>query len=141
METTTLNIKSMINSTVTTINQTGGFQPQTQNPQDLRILIPLIFCCIIVLLVGVPGNSMVIYVLGISQRQQRSNSGNVFIVNLAVADILASAAVPSVIIRDLLHTGSWNLGSFLCYLLPALNPITLVASSWALVVISIDRYR
>lgn len=141
MEKITPNIKSIINSTVTTINQTSEFQGKAQDPQDLRILIPLIFCCIIVFLVGVPGNSMVIYVLGINQKQNRSNSGNVFIVNLAVADILASAAVPTVIIRDLLHTHRWNLGSFLCYLLPALNPITLVASSWALVVISIDRYR
>ena len=131
----------LINSTFTVKNLTGVFETVTKNPQDLRTLIPLIACCTIVFLIGVPGNSMVVYVLGLCKRQHRNSNGNVFIVNLAVADILASATVPLVIIHDLLSNGKWYLGSFLCYLLPALNPITLVASSWALVVISIDRYR
>ena len=131
----------LTNSTFTVTNLTGVFQTTTEHPQDLRILIPLILCCTIVFLIGVPGNAMVIYVLGLCRKQHRSSNGNVFIVNLAVADILASATVPLVIIHDLLSNGKWNLGSFLCYLLPGLNPVTLVASSWALVVISIDRYR
>ena len=141
-QTVTPNITLLIKSTVLVMNQSNTFHTTTDNnPQDLRILIPLIFCCTMVFLIGVPGNSMVIYVLGLRQRRHRSNNGNIFIVNLAVADILASAAVPLVIIHDLLCIGRWNLGSFLCHLLPALNPVTLVASSWALVVISIDRYR
>ena len=141
LATVSTNISSILNSTLNTLNKTNAFQTTSKYSYDLRILIPLVSCCIIVFIIGVPGNAMVIYVLGFSQKQQRNNNGNAFIVNLAIADVFASAAVPFVIIHDLLYIPRWHLGSFLCHLLPVLNPITLVASSWALVIISIDRYR
>ena len=120
------------NSTVSSNREAG---------QDLTILVPLLLCCIVVFLIGVPGNMMVIHVLGIKHRANRNNDGDVFIVSLAVADLLASATVPLVIVHDLLSNHRWYLSEFLCHLLPVLNPVTLVTSSWALVVISAERYR
>lgn len=137
----TLRTLSKWNTTLSTMNQTVASEMPFKQPHDLRILIPLVACCIFVFVVGVPGNAMVIYILGFRQRRQRKNNGNAFVVNLAVADFLASAAVPFVIIHDLIYVPKWRLGAFLCHFLPSLNPITLVASSWALVIISIDRYR
>ena len=140
-EIATRNFSLLLNSTVATLNKTSAAKASTNFAYNLFILIPLIFCCVFVFLIGVPGNSLVIYVLGFRQRQQRKNTGNAFVVSLAVADVFASAAVPFVIVHDLTNVPRWRLGGFLCHFLSVLNPITLVASSWGLVVISIDRYR
>ena len=101
----------------------------------------LITLCAVVFVIGVPGNLIVAYVLGIKKRNSANNS-NAFIVCLAVADLLASFCVPLVTIHDLLSSDYlWHLGTVLCYLLTPLLPVTLIASSWSLVLISIDRYR
>ena len=84
---------------------------------------------------------MVIYVIGMKNNANRGNDGSAFIVSLAVADLLASFFVPFVIAYDFLSPRTWYLGQVMCHFLPALNPINLIASSWTLVLISVDRYR
>ena len=108
---------------------------------SFAILFPALLCCSIVFMIGVPGNAMVIYVIGMKNKANRNNDGSAFIVSLAVADLLASFFVPFVIAYDFLSPRAWYLGQVMCHLLPALNPINLIASSWTLVLISLDRYR
>lgn len=63
-------------------------------------------------------------------------------ISLAVADLLASICVPIITIPDL-STGSniWYFGAVMCKILPSVSPATLVASSWSLMLIAMDRYR
>lgn len=89
---------------------------------------------------GVFGNMIVFYVVG--YRKKKRSGGDLYILSLACADFLSSIFVPMVMLNDLLTDFSgWLYGEVMCYILPAINPGTLSASSWSLVLISLDRYR
>lgn len=133
----TINLTQSFN--MTTIPKTSVSNTITN--YDLTILFPALLCCSIVFMIGVPGNAMVIYIIGMKNKANRNNDGSAFIVSLAVADLLASCFVPFVIAYDFLSQRKWYLGPVMCHLLPALNPINLIASSWTLVLISVERYR
>ena len=64
-----------------------------------------------------------------------------FILSLAFADLLASVFVPVLVIHDLVSNLKWHLGAAMCKILPSISPVTLIVSSWSLVLIAIDRYR
>ena len=101
------------------------------------------FCYVfygLVLFFGVFGNIIVFYVLG--YRKKKRNSGDVYILSLACADFLASLIVPMVFLNDLVSDYSnWFYGKAMCYVLPTISPLTMCASGWSLVLISVDRYR
>ena len=138
----------VINTTLVNLTDSMGINatatPAAVFSLNTAIKTTLIALCAIVFLIGVPGNIVVWYVLGTKKRNSSTNDGDAFIVCLAVADLIASFCVPLVTIHDLMHSSTWPkwyLGSFMCYLLTPLLAVTLLASSWALVLISIDRYR
>ena len=102
----------------------------------LYILYSLIF------VFGVPGNFMVCYVIGL--KTKRRYRGEFFILSLAIADLLASAFVPPMMISDLAnadHVKTWHIGRIGCYIFVSISPITVMASSWSLLMISLDRCR
>eukprot|EP00794_Sanderia_malayensis_P015749 gene15749-17338_t len=127
------NFTATVNDTFKQKSRAGGGYPGN--------MAASISLCVVVFLIGVPGNLMVSYVLGIKKKRNSKNNGDTFIVCLAVADLLASFFVPFVTIHDVINYPHWYLGEFMCYLLTPLLPLTLIASSWSLVLISLDRYR
>ena len=75
-------------------------------------------------------------------KTRKQSSGDIFIVSLAAADLLASVFIPVLMITDMASDFKvWYFGEIGCHILPSISPVTLVASSWSLVAISLDRYR
>lgn len=81
--------------------------------QGSAILISFIYS--VVCLVGLCGNSMVIYV--ILRYVKMKTATNIYILNLAIADELLMLSVPFLVTSTLLR--HWPFGALLCRLVPA----------------------
>lgn len=94
----------------------------------------LITMCIL----GVVGN---VYTLGVMRSAvlRRSGSMYVFIVNLAAADLLYLGTIPFVVCTYFVH--DWLFGETGCRVLLSLDLLTMHASVFALVAMSLERYR
>lgn len=122
---------STTNKTNTTI---PGWKPAPQLKNILIVIYAVVF------VMGVFGNAMVCYILGVKKKRKRQF--DILLISLSIADLLASFAGPITMIADLAGDHHvWYFGGFLCKVLPAISPITLFASSWTLAMISCDRFR
>lgn len=100
-----------------------------------KIAIAIIYNC--VFLLALIGNSLVCYVVFSSPRMRTTT--NYLIANLALGDLLmAVLCVPFSYIPVLLQY--WPFGHFLCYLLPPAQAISVLVSSYTLIVLAVDRY-
>lgn len=91
-----------------------------------------------IILLGVSGNSLVIYV--VYQFRNLHTVTNFFIANLAVADLLVNAlCLPFTLMATL--SGEWKFGQVMCYLLPYAQGLAVHVSTITLSVIALDRYR
>ncbi len=120
-------------------NSTSGImgEPACCEPGLERIIVPLIFAIVVVL--GCLGNSLVIAVV-LKNRDQFRTTTNLFIINLAFADLLFLLfCVPfhAVIYTT---TGDWPFGEFMCKFVHLMQYSGMVASILTLVVMSLDRY-
>ncbi|VDK51942.1 unnamed protein product [Anisakis simplex] len=86
--------------------------------------------------VGVPGNILVLYVI-MKYREMRTVS-NVFIFNLALADLLFLCGVPIVSIQTI--TSEWIFGQAMCKAFISENGINQFARAIFMGVLSLDRY-
>ncbi|XP_046712365.1 somatostatin receptor type 1 [Silurus meridionalis] len=102
--------------------------------QGSAILISFIYS--VVCLVGLCGNSMVIYV--IFRYAKMKTATNIYILNLAIADELLMLSVPFLVTSSLLR--HWPFGSLLCRLVLSVDAINMFTSIYCLTVLSIDRY-
>ncbi|XP_027028577.2 somatostatin receptor type 1 [Tachysurus fulvidraco] len=98
------------------------------------ILISFIYS--VVCLLGLCGNSMVIYV--IFRYAKMKTATNIYILNLAIADELLMLSVPFLVTSSLLR--HWPFGSFLCRLVLSVDAVNMFTSIYCLTVLSIDRY-
>ena len=95
---------------------------------------------VLVLLSGIFGNILVVYVIGYLKKKR--NSGDIYILSLACADFFASLVVVVIMVNDLITDYSaWIFGKTLCYVLPGISEATKCASAWFLILISLNRYR
>ena len=78
--------------------------------------------------------------MSLGKKKQLSGC-DVLMISLACADLLASAFAFVQPMSSFIWHQRWHLGSALCKILPTIAPISLVASSWSLVLIAADRYR
>ena len=121
--------------------KTEGFAYIPITSISMKIIYYIIYAFII--FVGTSGNSMVIYAVGVKKRADRKmNSCDVYIISLAIADLLSSIFIPPLILYYIYtdHKG-WHLfGEVGCKLFggPMISLSTLV-SSLMLVVISLKR--
>ncbi|XP_063903905.1 C-C chemokine receptor type 3-like [Zophobas morio] len=99
------------------------------------------FLClfIIVTVPSVIGNIAAIY--SISRRNCRIFQ-KTCIISLALSDILSTAAIATININTFVQEAmAWPLGHFLCQFLPMCQMVGVLASSVALTMIAMDRYR
>ncbi|XP_078533789.1 neuropeptide Y receptor type 2 [Lissotriton helveticus] len=91
-----------------------------------------------IILLGVIGNSLVIYVV-IKFKTMRTVT-NFFIANLAVADLMVNTlCLPFTLVYTLL--GEWKFGTVLCHLVTYAQGLAVHVSTVTLMVIALDRHR
>ena len=137
---------NLLNETISTSNllNTSFVFPHTYTvfsvfSKDTTLFYYIAFSVMFV--VGSIGNSLVIYVIAI--KGQSKTNFDIYIVSLAIADLLASIFLPVVMIHDLYTAfNHWHLaGNFGCKLLVPMPHINSLVSAMMLVVISFDRLR
>ncbi|XP_069125676.1 RYamide receptor-like [Argopecten irradians] len=98
----------------------------------------LIVLYAIVIIVDITGNGIVVYLI-LSERQLRTIT-NVFLVNLAVADIAkAFTGIPFSLMVNLIFR-YWPFAAFLCPFVAYIEIVVVFASAFTMVAMSVDRY-
>eukprot|EP00794_Sanderia_malayensis_P009318 gene9318-10301_t len=127
-------------SSETTKPQNNGTLLNTE-PQLNNILMVCLYS--VISLVGILGNGYVC--VRIVTKSAKISHFTILLISLASADLLSCLVSPIALVHDLITLsfghGKWYLGDVMCVLLPALTPMLLAASTWTLVVISIERFR
>ena len=121
------------------MNNTTEAQSAFQVSLGAKICLYIAF--IAIFLLGIIGNSAVIYLIGI--RQKATKTYDIQILSLSTTDLLASFFVPIVNIHDLVTSyASWELfGNIGCKIFLSSNHLTIVVSALMLVLISLTRFK
>ncbi|XP_057303400.1 C-C chemokine receptor type 1-like [Hydractinia symbiolongicarpus] len=127
------------NNTTSIVTNAGDVRaPNMTLSSTAKILMYI--CFIVIFLLGTVGNVIVIYAIGAKYRVVRGY--NLHIISLSIADLYTSIFLPVVTIHDLLtNLEAWHLGVIGCKILPAMNHVTMLVSSFMLVIISVSRLR
>ncbi|XP_012283008.2 neuropeptide SIFamide receptor [Orussus abietinus] len=133
-----------------TVGEPGGLFNASENnnlsieqvPDRLyrhSIAMSAVYCIayVLVFVVGLIGNSFVIAVVYRSPRMRTVT--NFFIVNLAVADVLVIVfCLPATLMSNIFVP--WVLGWFMCKTVPYIQGVSVAASVYSLVAVSLDRF-
>ncbi|XP_011181084.2 neuropeptide SIFamide receptor [Zeugodacus cucurbitae] len=104
---------------------------------SLAMTIVYCFAYILVFLVGLVGNSFVIAVVLRAPRMRTVT--NYFIVNLAIADILVIVfCLPATLMSNIFVP--WMLGWLMCKTVPYIQGVSVAASVYSLIAVSLDRF-
>ncbi|XP_042871909.1 uncharacterized protein LOC122253157 [Penaeus japonicus] len=120
-------------------NASSGEGMRTQSTVPLldtegTVRIP---CYVVIFLLGVVGNSLVIVTL-LQNRKMRTIT-NVFLLNLAISDLLLGVfCMPVTLVGSLLR--DFIFGAVMCRLIPYFQAVSISVSVWTLVAISLERY-
>lgn len=124
-------------STIAAINE-EDFLKLDDSTKLLGVQIILILAYSTIILFGVIGNSLVIYV--VYKFKNLRTVTNFFIVNLAVADLLVNMlCLPFTLVYTLY--GEWKFGQVLCFMLPCAQGMAVHVSTITMNVIALDRHR
>ena len=101
----TLNLQAYENGT--------GITESIPDDLPMYIRVTVFICIIIILVVGIIGNTMVTLVISCSRDMRTST--NFFLVNLSVADLLVLILVtPTALLEVIYHPEIWLLGQTMC---------------------------
>lgn len=104
----------------------------------IEVQVVLIFAYSAIILFGLTGNSLVLYV--VYKFKNLHTVTNFFIVNLAVADLLVNTlCLPFTLMYTLF--GEWKFGWAMCFVLPYAQGLAVHVSTITMNVIAMDRYR
>ncbi|XP_050051977.2 RYamide receptor-like isoform X2 [Dermacentor andersoni] len=107
-----------------------------QVPEGIQALMYLMYIAVSVAAIG--GNGIVCYIVIAYQRMRTVT--NMFIMNLAIGDILmACLCIPFTFVSNLL-LGYWPFGGVMCVLVTYAQCVTVFISAYTLIAISVDRY-
>ena len=106
-------------------------------------LVLMIFY-VIIFIFGTVGNVLVVKWFMV--KKQREKAGNTLVVALAINDFISSVIVPlwqihHIVRNSLTPPGAWYIGKGLCHFLPGIAMTFLIATSFLLVSISLERFR
>uniref|UniRef100_A0A1A7WEW9 C5a anaphylatoxin chemotactic receptor n=2 Tax=Iconisemion striatum TaxID=60296 RepID=A0A1A7WEW9_9TELE len=113
-----------------TTNETDLFFPEIQPIQ----IATLVFYSLVVVL-GVPGNALVVWVTGFCMSRSVTS---LWFLNLALADLLCCLSVPLLMV-PLAFDDHWHFGPLACTLVKGLFYFVMYCSILQLVLISVDR--
>jgi neuropeptide Y receptor len=116
----------------------SSFKNPLNSPNYSVIFSTLIISCYcIIFLLGLIGNSLVVFV--VCNNKSMQSVTNVFITNLAVSDIfMCLLCVPFTPISFFM--ANWPFGKFLCHLVPFSLGVCVYVSTLTSLAIAIDRY-
>lgn len=114
------------------LNSTNGVVQYYSNVSST--IINYVYCIIFV--VGVVGNIWVFVIIGRNRLTKAVT--NIFIVNLAIADLFLMLFLPIIVANRFI--GEWVFGMFMCKLYFTSDGVNKFASIMFLVLLSIDRY-
>jgi len=98
----------------------------------------LVAIFLIIMISGVVGNLLVIYVFG-NKKDKRSTEFLIFY--LGIIDLMTSIFNPPLNIYWILtHFEKWHFGALGCKILPAIGPTMTTASGWVLLIFAVERY-
>lgn len=119
-------------------NQSNTTEPLSDTLKDsIAIQAVFIIAYILLFIIGISGNSLVIYVVARNKTMQTIT--NIFITNLAFSDILICClSVPFTPLSYLMN--SWVFGEALCHIVPMSLCICVYVSTLTSTAIAVDRY-
>ncbi|XP_071328164.1 C5a anaphylatoxin chemotactic receptor 1 [Trachinotus anak] len=110
--------------------------PDSLTPEIQPIqIVALVFYGLVVLL-GVPGNALVVWVTGFCMPQSVTS---LWFLNLALADLLCCLSIPLLMV-PLAHDDHWHFGPLACTLIKGVFYLVMYCSVLQLVLISLDRW-
>ncbi|XP_061734751.1 C5a anaphylatoxin chemotactic receptor 1 [Nerophis ophidion] len=109
--------------------------PDSMIPEIQPIQIVALTCYAIVVLLGVPGNAIVVWVTGFNMPPSVTS---IWFLNLALADLLCCLSLPLLMV-PLVHDDHWHFGALACTLVKGLFYLVMYCSVLQLVFISLDR--
>ncbi|XP_053313627.1 type-1 angiotensin II receptor-like [Spea bombifrons] len=107
----------------------------TEDFDFVFVLVPTIY--VIIFVIGTIGNSIII--VGLTCCVQKKTVANIYIVNLAIADLSFVATLPLWAV-NMLEKYKWIFGAFMCKLCAVIMSLNMYASIFLLTCLSIDRY-
>ncbi|XP_061683359.1 C5a anaphylatoxin chemotactic receptor 1-like [Syngnathoides biaculeatus] len=110
--------------------------PDTASPEIQPIQIVALTFYALVVLFGVPGNTVVVWVTGFKMSPSVTS---IWFLNLALADLLCCLSVPLLMVL-LAHGDLWNLGPTACPVVIGFFHTVMYCSILQLVFISLDRW-
>lgn len=105
-------------------------------PEITPAQIIALACYSVVILLGVPGNALVVWVTGFCMPHSVTS---LWFLNLALADLLCCLSLPLLMV-PLAHDDNWHFGPLGCTLVKGLFYLVMYCSVLQLVFISLDRY-
>ncbi|XP_018422176.1 PREDICTED: somatostatin receptor type 4-like [Nanorana parkeri] len=114
---------------------TSNSNAPVETERDVSMIV-IQFIYAIVCLIGLIGNSMVIFV--ILRYAKMKTATNIYILNLAIADELFMLSVPFLAASAALQ--HWPFGSGMCRTVLSVDGINMFTSVFCLTVLSVDRY-
>ncbi|XP_061575055.1 C5a anaphylatoxin chemotactic receptor 1 [Cololabis saira] len=123
------------NSTNYDYNYTLPVFPDTLVPEIQPIQIVALVLYGLVVLLGVPGNAVVVWVTGFCMKRSVTS---LWFLNLALADLLCCLSLPLLMV-PLAHDDHWHFGPLACRLVKGLFYLVMYCSVLQLVLISVDR--
>lgn len=113
------------------------FENETEfiTPEIQPVQIATLFFYGLVVLLGVPGNAVVLWVTGFCMTRSVTS---IWFLNLALADFLCCLSLPLLMV-PLAHDDHWHFGPLACTLVKGLFYLVMYCSVLQLVLISLDR--
>ncbi|XP_072038926.1 QRFP-like peptide receptor isoform X3 [Amphiura filiformis] len=116
---------------------TDDFEPIVK-PLSTKTVITLVVCYSLIFVLALVGNALVVIV--ISRKRSMQTVINLFILSLAISDLLIVVfCIPFTLIDAL--TVDWVLGSFMCKALNYITMVAIVASVLTLTAIAFERHH
>ena len=120
-------------------NNTAGFDVISEDSKMSLVLdVFAKVTCMVILIVGIIGNSLVLMVFG--SRWTKLNSFEVYMISLATADLIATIMYPSKMLYESLGGNFHVISTSGCTVIDVISTTSVAVSSFTLVVISCERY-
>ncbi|KAJ8015147.1 hypothetical protein DPEC_G00023130 [Dallia pectoralis] len=125
------------------INESGLTDGSTRTHQDTTLIRPtwiatLLGCFLIItIVVDILGNLLVI--ISVCRNKKLRNAGNVFVVSLAVADLVVAIYPYPLVLTSIIHNG-WSLGFIHCQVSGFLMGLSVIGSIFNITGIALNRY-